>query len=118
PSCPVSSPGSMTAQPEARIMRPSYSNRRLLRDLRGALHVDGAIVEERHEGADRGQDRREDSPDDARRGRELGNGAPVLFHDHAPDVALVNQPLQLLDSLITTCLDRFPPSSFGHNPAP
>lgn len=60
-----------------------------------ALNLDRAVLEHRDQRANRRKHRRQNGADNASRERKLGHDAPLVLHDDAPDVAFVDQRLDL-----------------------
>ena len=73
------------------------------------LDLDRAVGQQRGDGADRGQHRREHRANDADGQRKLGHDTPIVVDTHAPDVALIQQSLQLIADDTALLLDCFPP---------
>src|ERR1019366_3645726 len=94
----------------ARSAPRSGARRLLLRGLRlGALHLNRAVLQQRDQRRNRRHDRCEHGAHDARGQRKLRDDAPVVAHDDAAHVALVDHVLELLDDRFAFTLDRLPP---------
>ena len=79
-----------------------------------ALHVEPAVREQRHEGPDRGDRRSGQGAHHAHRQRELRHDPVLLPHDHPADVALVDEPLDLVHELAALPPDRLPRRALRH----
>ena len=71
-------------------------------------------MSESHEGPDRGHRRRRQGADDAHRQRKLGHHPVLLPHDDPADVALVDEPLDLVHELAALPPDRLPRRALRH----
>ncbi len=73
-----------------------------------ALDFDRAVLQERNDGADRRENRRDKDTNHTRGQRKLGDRPALVIDDDTPDVAFVNHPLQLLEDCLCVTFERFP----------